>query len=64
MLAARYSLSLWRRMRSSSFFVGLLSLPFFLRGAAGQNSCPAGNGPWQLAHLALCVQLSPEGLTC
>src|SRR5438045_2587971 len=62
-LAARNSLSPWRRTRSNSFLVVLTIFPFFLRGAAGQYSCSAGKGPWQLAHLAFSVQLEPEGPT-
>jgi hypothetical protein len=62
--ASRKSLSPCRRIVSSSRFVGLMILPFFLRGAAGQCSCPAGKGPWQLAHFGAARQFSPEGPLC
>ena len=63
-LAFRATLSLWRRMMSSCFLVSLISASPFRLGAAGQLSCPAGKGPWQLAHRGFSVQLTPEGPGC
>ena len=48
-------------MTFSSPFVGWMSRPFTLVGAAGHLSWVAGNGPWQLAHFGVSLHCSPCG---